>query len=133
MRYFLLVIGAAAALVVMAGSWSPAQSAPGDATYVVNDPNDGIDDSPGDTFCHTASGKCTLRAAIQEANVQYAGHPGMLYTISLPGAPSAVAPPQVYSLTITGSGEDSAATGDLDIRANLVIRTTNGQPAEVSA
>ena len=44
-----------------------------------------------------------------------------------------VSPPTVYSLTIAGSGEDLSATGDLDIKANLVLRTTNGQAALVSA
>ena len=90
MRYLWLMVGAAAVLVLLAGSWSPAQSAADDASYVVDDPSDVADDTPGDTFCKTAGNHCTLRAAIMEANVQYAGHPGAVYTISLPGAPTNV-------------------------------------------
>jgi len=127
------MVGAAAVLVLLAGSWSPAQSAADDASYVVDDPSDVADDTPGDSFCKTADNHCTLRAAIMEANAQYAGHPGAVYTISLPGAPTVFSPPRVYTLTIAGSGENLAATGDLDIKANLVLRTTNGQPALVSA
>lgn len=112
------------------------RAAPEDATFDVNDQTDAVDNNLGDGFCtaNTVNGvKCTLRAAIQEANVQYAGHPGAVYTISLSGAPNEFSPPRVYTLTIAGSGEDSSATGDLDIKANLVLRTTNGQAALVSA
>jgi CSLREA domain-containing protein len=37
-------------------------------TYTVNDAGDAADATPGDGVCATASGVCTLRAAIQEAN-----------------------------------------------------------------
>lgn len=36
--------------------------------FVVNDTADTNDANPGDTFCLDAAGKCTLRAAVQEAN-----------------------------------------------------------------
>lgn len=111
----------------------PIRAAPADATFDVNDQTDAVDNNIGDGVCLAANSMCTLRAAIQEANVQYAGHPGAVYTISLPGAPTVFSPPMVYSLTIAGSGEDASATGDLDIKANLVLRTTNGQAALVSA
>src|SRR5512141_651758 len=110
-----------------------ATSEPANITFVVDDQSDTVDNNLGDGVCLTTNAKCTLRAAIQEANAQYAGHPGAVYTISLPGAPTVVSPPTVYSLTIAGSGEDVSATGDLDIKANLVLRTTNGQAALVSA
>jgi len=129
------IIGLAIALLllVLPIPARTATSEPANITFVVDDQSDTVDNNIGDGVCLTTNAKCTLRAAIQEANTQYAGHPGAVYTISLPGAPTVVSPPTVYSLTIAGSGEDVSATGDLDIKANLVLRTTNGQAALVSA
>lgn len=110
----------------------PIRAAPADATFVVNDQTDAVDNNLGDGVCLAANGMCTLRAAIQEANVQYAGHPGAVYTISVPGAPTEFSSPRVYTLTIAGSGENVAATGDLDIKSNLLIQGT-GAGALVSA
>ncbi|MFL5801814.1 MAG: Calx-beta domain-containing protein, partial [Roseiflexaceae bacterium] len=65
------------------------------------------DANPGDGSCSsTPSSKCTLRAAIQEANAS-AGVPD---TISLPAG--------VYTLTRVGANEDAALTGDLNIAYN---------------
>src|SRR5258708_13030111 len=122
--------------LVLPGRPMPARTAtsePANITFVVDDQSDAVDNNLGDGVCLTTNAKCTLRAAIQEANAQYAGHPGAVYTISLPGAPTVASPPTVYSLTIAGSGEDLSATGDLDIKANLVLPTTNGQAALYSA
>jgi CSLREA domain-containing protein len=110
-----------------------AQSASADATFVVNDQTDAVDNNIGDGVCLAANGKCTLRAAIQEANAQYAAHPGTTYTITVPGAVTFFSGPRIYSLTLTGSGEDNAATGDLDIKCNLRLNTTNGRAALVNA
>src|SRR5258708_25259836 len=129
------IIGLAIALLllVLPIPARTATSEPANITFVVDDQSDSVDNNLGDGVCLTTHAKCTLRAAIQEATAQYAGHPGAADTISLPGAPTVVSPPTVYSLTIAGSGEDLSATGDLDIKANLVLRTTNGQAALVSA
>src|SRR5262249_13657010 len=54
------------------------------------------------------AGVCTLRAAVQETNAR-----GGTDTVVLPGG--------TYTLSITGPGEDNAATGDLDIRDGLTI------------
>ncbi len=62
-----------------------------------------------DGICQTASGACTLRAAIQEAN--YSG--GTSDTISLPAG--------TYQISIPGTGENAAATGDLDISTTMII------------
>ncbi|MEO6060964.1 MAG: hypothetical protein ABIQ99_03390, partial [Thermoflexales bacterium] len=80
-------------------------------TYIVNDIADIADDNIGDGICHTASGTCTLRAAVQEANAHA-------------GADSISFPAGTYVLTQTGFGEDNAVTGDLDITGNLVITGT---------
>ena len=59
--------------------------------------------------------------AIQEANKLAEGVPADTYTIELNGS-------KTYSLTLPGADEDAAATGDLDIRANVTI---NGHGATV--
>ncbi len=78
------------------------------ATLTVNSTTDAVDANPGDGVCATASGVCTLRAAIQEAN-------------ALPGDDTITLPAGTYILTIAGVNEDAAATGDLDITSNLAI------------
>jgi predicted outer membrane repeat protein len=81
---------------------------------VVNTTADGTDFDPGDGFCETGPGNnvCTLRAFIQETNAQ-------------PGPDTIVVPAGHYKLTITGEGEDNAATGDLDILDELTIVGAN--------
>jgi CSLREA domain-containing protein len=77
-------------------------------TFHVDSQADEVDLSPGDGTCLAASGHCTLRAAVQEAN----GRPG-LDTIRVPEG--------TYVLTRTGAGEDDAATGDLDLRGRVRV------------
>jgi len=81
------------------------------ATFTVNSTADAVDANPGNGTCATAGGTCTLRAAIQEAN-------------ALPGDDAILLPSGTYTLTIVGAGEDTAATGDLDITSNIVISST---------
>lgn len=105
-------------------------------TFVVDDQGDAVDNSIGDGVCAaTISGgtHCTLRAAIQEANAQYAAGAATSFTVTVPGAISFFLPPRVYAITLPGSGEDNAATGDLDIKCNLLLKTANGLPAVVNA
>ena len=85
------------------------------ATFVVNSTVDAVDATPGDGVCATAGGVCTLRAAIQEANRLSGTH-----VITIPAG--------TYTLTITGRGESSAATGDLNIASGKNI-TINGAGA----
>ena len=96
--------------------------------FKVDSTDDSDDDTPGDGSCAAfpAPGPtptpaltpvptptpfpsvCTLRAAIQEAN-------------ALGGAQTITVPAGKYVLTIGGTGEDAAATGDLDITDDLTI------------
>jgi CSLREA domain-containing protein len=92
-------------LAVMACLGSKAAGA---ASFVVNTTLDAVDASPGDGSCASAAGPCTLRAAIQEAN-------------ALAGADTITVPAGTFTLAIAGSGEDFAATGDLDIRDAVTI------------
>lgn len=66
------------------------------------------DTSPGDGVCQTAFFTCSLRAAVQEANA-FAGSD----TITVPAG--------LYRLTLTGTAEDAAATGDLDLTESVTL------------
>jgi len=77
-------------------------------TFTVNSFLDETDTAPGDAVCVSASGYCTLRAAIQEAN-------------ALPGPDVIKLNRDLYMLTIGGISENNCATGDLDITDDLTI------------
>src|SRR5437870_8829452 len=100
---FALVLAAALAF----GSLSTPRTARA-TTLVVNSTDDAPDAVPGDGICATLSGVCTLRAAIMEAN-------------QLPGAHTVTLPAGTYRLTIPGTSEQYALTGDLDILGELFI------------
>ena len=78
------------------------------ASFCVNSVVDLVDALPGDGQCDDGNGKCTLRAAIQEANARDGKD-----TIHLDQG--------TYILTIPGGNEDMAASGDLDITDDLII------------
>gem|GEM_PF-7057892 len=77
-------------------------------TLFVTSELDTVDAAPGDGLCADASGLCTLRAAIMEANAN-----ANVFNIDLPEG--------TYLLTIDGSGEDASAIGDLDVTSELTI------------
>src|SRR2546421_9049094 len=81
--------------ICFAAGLSPVQSAPTVSAFAVDDSSDLVDSHPGKGVCAAANGHCTLRAAIQEANAQFAAAGGQ-YTITLPSA--------FYGLTITDTG-----------------------------
>ncbi len=97
------VIGVMALLGLTVGV-QPARA----ATFTVNTTADTVDASPGNGICADGSGDCSLRAAIMEANAS-GGTDGILL------------PPGVFTLTIAGTTEDAAATGDLDITTDISI------------
>lgn len=73
------------------------------AEFTVDRPDDAVDAVPGDGQCMTAPEPgCSLRAAIQEANV-------------LPGPDTVVLPAGTFPLSLEGIDEDASATGDIDI------------------
>ncbi len=76
--------------------------------FTVNSTLDETDTTPGDGVCLSASGFCTLRAAIQEAN-------------ALAGPDLIKLQTGLYMLTIAGISENDCATGDLDITDDLTI------------
>ena len=77
------------------------------ATFVVNSTEDLPDADQGDNVCAASNGKCTLRAAIMQAN----------FTA---GADTITLPPGTYKLTRPGD-DDQAVLGDLDITDSLTI------------
>jgi len=78
-------------------------------SFTVDSILDEIDSTPGDGACLSIpSGVCTLRAALMEANALTEAD-----TINLPAG--------VYLLTISGTDENAAATGDLDINSSVIL------------
>lgn len=65
----------------------------------------------------TSDGNCSLREAIQAANMDVA----VDACTAGSGADRIVVPAGAYALSIAGAGEDENATGDLDITADLTI------------
>ena len=76
--------------------------------FKVNSTADIVDAAPGNGICATGAATCTLRAAVQEAN-------------AFPGADTIILKVKTYRRTIAGTGEDLAATGDLDITDSVTI------------
>lgn len=69
---------------------------------------DRTDDDASKTACTAAAMDCTLRGAIIKANAHMGAD-----VINLLGV--------TYTLSINGTGEDAAATGDLDITDDLTL------------
>jgi len=87
------------------------------SSFTVNDLGDAPDQTPGDFLCQAASGACTLRAAIMEANALPACSPltinfSVTGTINLATALPALNHP---NLTINGPGANQ-----LDVHRNAV-------------
>ncbi|MCH7484349.1 MAG: hypothetical protein IIA90_04285, partial [Chloroflexi bacterium] len=109
-----MVLGAAAALVISFLTLMSADDSEAVVTFVVDSTLDEVDATIGDGLCvSTPSGKCTLRAAIQETN-------------ALAGMEIVDVPVGTYTLTIGGASEDAAATGDLDITDDVKIDGASG-------
>jgi hypothetical protein len=101
----LLLAGLLAGSTVALVGQLPASAAPG--SFTVDDPDDAVDLVP-DGVCETATGTCTLRAAIQEA-IAHGGDSEIHF------APSA----DTSALTLGGVG--GAEVGDLDVPSGITI------------
>jgi len=82
--------------------------------FTVDATRDTVDGQPGDGLCRDEEGRCSLRAAVMEANALNA--PAV---IQLPAG--------VYTLTLMG-GDDRG--GDLDLKSNITLRGA-GQDATI--
>src|SRR5262249_15374839 len=116
------------ALALLVAAAHPAAAA---VNFTVNETNDAVDANPGDGVCdvdlNTPGDQCTLRAAIQEANLTPPFDPddpkGVTITLLVPTNPTTGKPiPTTYALTIAGAGEDAGLTGDLDILRHISIQ-----------
>jgi CSLREA domain-containing protein len=83
------------------------------AVFTVNSGADTVDASIGDGVCATATGNCTLRAAVQEAN-------------ATTGVDAITFSANSVTLSSNGGSEDAAATGDLDITQDATIDGGSG-------
>ena len=81
------------------------------ATFTVNTTNDTSDADLADGLCADINGKCSLRAAIMQAN----------YTNVIGTSNTIIVPAGVYTLTRPGN-DDSAVIGDLDITQPMTIQ-----------
>ncbi len=104
------LLGLAALLHTARLQASPPAPSQGSVTFTVNSTVDATDVNPGDGVCETAvgNGVCTLRAAVQETNA-------LITTDTI------ILPTGTYTLTIPGTNEDLAATGDLDLTGELTL------------
>ncbi len=78
------------------------------ATFAVDTTTDSVDAQPGDGLCADALQRCSLRAAIQESN-------------ALTGDDAIDLGSGDFALTIAGTQENLAASGDLDVTAPLTL------------
>src|SRR6266849_4137819 len=90
------------------------------ATFTINTTNDTSDADLADGICADINGKCSLRAAIMQAN--YINIIGTSNTIIVPAG--------VYTLTRPGN-DDSAVFGDLDIAQPMTIQGAGSRLAIV--
>jgi CSLREA domain-containing protein len=102
----------AAAVLVVVGGGSPLANPPvalaASVTYTVNTTADTADADVGSSPCRDAHGKCSLRAAIMQANFHV-------------GADTIVIPKGTFKLTRKGI-DDAAILGDLDIAESVTIK-----------
>jgi CSLREA domain-containing protein len=112
---------------ILVGNDYQAQAQTTGTTIVVNTTFDAADANPADGVCRAPikGNQCTLRAAIQTANLLPASqHP---VTVEVAAA--------TYTLRVQGAYENDAATGDLDIKVPMIVTapwTGNGE-ATISA
>ncbi|MCX6032064.1 MAG: LamG domain-containing protein [Chloroflexi bacterium] len=90
------------------------------ATFIVNTAADTTDVNPGNGICADSSGKCSLRAAISEAN-------------ALAGDDTITLPAGTYTLTLAGASEDANATGDLDFTTGITLNGVGASSTIIDA
>ncbi len=88
------------------------------AEFTVNSTADAVDANAFDSLCATATGACTLRAAIQQANAS-----------NVTGGTTIHLPAGTYALTLAGTDEDASATGDLDLLASNGVTIAGAGPS----
>jgi CSLREA domain-containing protein len=99
------------------------------AEFTVNNTEDAVDLTPGDGVCVTATGQCTLRAAIQETNALNGAD-----TINLPSSTYELTRPRDTSLCDFACPELlTDERGDLDITDELTIIGSGSETTVIDA
>jgi CSLREA domain-containing protein len=98
-------------------------------TFVVNALNDEVDANPGDGVCQTASGTCTLRAAIQEADASLVPS-----VILLPaGHLDLTIPTQWFLPSPTADLKTDPSYGELNIKGQVTILGAGADKTTIDA
>ncbi|MBK8138491.1 MAG: CSLREA domain-containing protein [Chloroflexi bacterium] len=108
------------AVVLVLGVLAGTHPASADTAYTVNTAADAVDATIGDGLCLTAAGKCSLRAAIQEANAN-------------PDLTVITLKEKTHKITILGTDEDAGATGDFDLSSPITIQGVTAATSIVDA
>ena len=108
MRHLLSFLTIFLLLIPQAASVQPVEAASSNNTFTVNSTADLPDGNVSDNQCLAQNGKCTLRAAIMQAN-------------SASGMDTILLPAGTYLLTLPGV-DDNDQFGDLDISDDLTIK-----------
>ena len=119
---FVISLASLTALVILGATSATASMAAPQTTFSVTSTADAVDNNLGDNQCHAAlpGNPCTLRAAIQQAD-------------ALDGGSTIMLPAGTYTLTIAGTGEDAAATGDLDVLHTLTLQGAGATATIINA
>lgn len=119
------VVLAMAANIAAPASSTAAPPADGPAVFTVDTTSDAVDADPSDGRCRTASGACSLRAAVMAANAR----PGSTITL----------PPGRYRLTIPpdprliNGDHPDPTTGDLNVDAPTTIQGSGARGTVIDA
>jgi len=120
-----VVLATAVALTALTAKAVATPAAAGPTEFTVDTTTDAVDSDPSDGLCRTASGACSLRAAVMAANARQGS------TIALP--------PGRYRLTIPpdprliiGDHPDPT-TGDLNVTAPTTIRGSGARTTVIDA
>ena len=92
--------------------------------FTVTNTADSTDAAPGDGTCADAQGRCTLRAAVEEANAEPTGRDIIIFSLQYP----AVIDLTLGPLVITGNGASIVGPG---ARRLFVRRSTGGPPFRI--
>ncbi|MFF3334474.1 choice-of-anchor Q domain-containing protein [Streptomyces sp. NPDC002888] len=121
----LAVVLATAVALATPTARAAAPAAPGPTEFTVDTTSDAVDAEPSDGLCRTASGACSLRAAVMAANAR----PGSAITLP-PGRYQLTVPPDPR--LIIGDHPDPT-TGDLNIDAPTTIRGSGARTTVIDA
>ena len=88
--------------------------------FIVSSALDKVDADPGDGWCATSGGVCSLRAAVMEANT----HRELTRPVAI------FVPAGTYTLGLEGPETDAA--GDLDVLGRVAIRGAGAQSTTIS-